>query len=79
MTKDEQAHFFESILLQIQYQRFTPRHAKKEPSKVDTTPTDPVIENYRNGLISKAEVCSYLNIEEKDLFKTMVRKGVLFD
>jgi len=78
MTKDEQAFLFEHIFLHIRLQRFVPRHTKKETPVVDPIPDDPVIAQYNNGLISKAEICRYLQIEEKHLLRTLVEKGQLF-
>lgn len=77
MTKDQQA-LFEHILLQTRFQRFAPHHRKKTEPKIDAPPGDPVLKDYRDGRISKAEVCSHLGINEKDLLRTLVRKGELF-
>ena len=77
MNKDKQA-LLEHILLQTRFQRFAPPHAKKPVPKVDKTPDDPVLQDYRAGRISKAEVCRYLGIRDKDLFRTLVEKGELF-
>jgi len=78
MTDEELEEFFEHILLRIQWQKFSPRTNKRLETKTVCEPADPVLKKYRDGKISKAEVCRYLGINEKDLLRTLVRMGELF-
>jgi len=77
MTNNEQVDIFEHIFLRLQWQRFVPRHTKEALPGI-STPSDPVLSDYRNNKISKAEACRYLGIHEKDLLRTLVEKGELF-
>ena len=78
MIKDKQTDFMQHVFLRLQWQRFTPRRAQKTAIKKEVPSTDPVLEDYREGRISKTEVCQLLGIDEKDLLRTLVRKGELF-
>lgn len=76
MTIDEQSEFFNHVLLRIRWQRFSPRHKKKTLAVIP--PSDPIFDGFRSGNISKSEICKYLDIDEKDLVRTLVDKGELF-
>lgn len=80
MKDDELDEFLGHILLRVQWQKFTPRNKNKKSSSTKQTTTlgDPILKQYREGKISKSEICRYLNVDEKDLFKKLVEMGELF-
>jgi hypothetical protein len=78
MISNDQEQFFESILLRLQWQKFNSHHIKKTRSKIEPYLMDPVLEDYRNGLISKAKICKHLNIHENDLLLTLVNNRDCF-
>lgn len=78
MNKDEQA-IFESIFMQVRWQRFTPHRYKQKVRNNDhAASNDCILEDFRNRRISEMEVCRYLGIHRNDLLSTLVKKGELF-